>query len=424
MDAGSVVRRRTVRSSGTVRVCGRDQERRAQAAGGGVARARRDRAPQPAAGADLDVMIDVLRAIGRERRVDAAPNELHDRRRAAPSRPEAPYELVSRMRASINVLGPLLARCGEARVAMPGGDNIGSRKLDMHFRGLQAMGAELEVVHGFIEARCRTCCTARAIVLDFPSVGATENLLHRGRARQGRDGDRERGARARDHATSPRSSTAWARTIVGAGTTTIEIEGVDELTRSTTRSWATASRRGRCSWRAASRAARSSSRASRLEHLEMVVDEARRDGHARLADSRRPLGPLRRAAHARRRGDAAVPRLRHRLHADGGRAARGRRGHGDRHRERVRQPVRVRRRARTAWAPTSAPRAATRSCGASPGCRARPVRASTCGPAPRSSLAGLAADGETVVLDGTTSTAGYPDLAGQLRALGADVQRV
>ena len=67
--------------------------------------------------------------------------------------PEAPYELVSRMRASVNVLGPLIARQGRARVAMPGGDNIGSRKLDLHMRGLQAMGAELEVVHGFIEAR-------------------------------------------------------------------------------------------------------------------------------------------------------------------------------------------------------------------------------------------------------------------------------
>src|SRR5712692_4570515 len=101
--------------------------------------------------ADLDVMIEVLRAIGAgvewtgvaELTIDATE----------PLRPEAPYELVTRMRASVNVLGPLLARCGEARVAMPGGDNIGSRKLDMHFRGLEAMGVELRVVHGFIEAR-------------------------------------------------------------------------------------------------------------------------------------------------------------------------------------------------------------------------------------------------------------------------------
>ena len=83
-------------------------------------------------------------------------------------RPEAPYELVTRMRASFNVLGPLLARCGEARVALPGGDNIGSRKVDMHLRGLEAMGAEIDVVHGFVEARATrsraraSCSSSRA----------------------------------------------------------------------------------------------------------------------------------------------------------------------------------------------------------------------------------------------------------------------
>src|SRR6266496_3473840 len=91
---------------------------------------------------DLDAMLDVMRAIGagaewtgeNELTIDAS----------GPLTPEAPYELVTRMRASINVLGPLLARCREARVAMPGGDNIGSRKLDMHFRGLEIMGDRIE----------------------------------------------------------------------------------------------------------------------------------------------------------------------------------------------------------------------------------------------------------------------------------------
>src|SRR5205807_6163919 len=89
---------------------------------------------------------------------------------------EAPYDLVRQMRASIVVLGPLLARRGHARVAMPGGCNIGSRKLDMHFTALEAMGAELDVVNGFIEARCNALCGAR-IVFEFPSVGATETVL-------------------------------------------------------------------------------------------------------------------------------------------------------------------------------------------------------------------------------------------------------
>src|SRR4029078_6872100 len=90
--------------------------------------------------------------------------------------PEAPYELVSRMRASFNVLGPLLARCGEARVALPGGDNIGSRKVDMHLRGLESMGAEVSVDHGFVNARADMLHGAR-MLLEFPSVGATENLM-------------------------------------------------------------------------------------------------------------------------------------------------------------------------------------------------------------------------------------------------------
>ena len=91
---------------------------------------------------DLDVMIDVLRGMGagvewtgpHEVQVDAT----------GPLRPETPYELVTLMRASVNVLGPLVGRFGEARVAMPGGDNIGSRPLDMHFRGLTAMGVEIQ----------------------------------------------------------------------------------------------------------------------------------------------------------------------------------------------------------------------------------------------------------------------------------------
>src|ERR671925_2422702 len=89
---------------------------------------------------------------------------------------EAPYELVRQMRASIIVLGPLLARTGEARVAMPGGDNIGSRPIDLHLDGLRRMGAEIDSEHGFLVARSRGL-VGSSITLDYPSVGATENLL-------------------------------------------------------------------------------------------------------------------------------------------------------------------------------------------------------------------------------------------------------
>ena len=89
----------------------------------------------------------------------------------------APYDLVRRLRASISVLGPLVARCGRARVALPGGDNIGSRGLDMHITGLTELGAQVRIEHGFVVAEVPGRLTGANLWLDFPSVGATENLL-------------------------------------------------------------------------------------------------------------------------------------------------------------------------------------------------------------------------------------------------------
>jgi UDP-N-acetylglucosamine 1-carboxyvinyltransferase len=90
---------------------------------------------------------------------------------------EAPYDLVRRLRASISVLGPLVARCGRARVALPGGDNIGSRGLDMHLAGLTELGADVRIEHGFVVAEVPDRLRGASLWLDFPSVGATENLL-------------------------------------------------------------------------------------------------------------------------------------------------------------------------------------------------------------------------------------------------------
>ena len=90
---------------------------------------------------------------------------------------QADYDLVRRIRASICVLGPLLARCGRAEVAMPGGDAIGSRPLDFHIAGLTKLGAELDSEHGYIVARAPQGLTGATVWLDFPSVGATENVL-------------------------------------------------------------------------------------------------------------------------------------------------------------------------------------------------------------------------------------------------------
>jgi UDP-N-acetylglucosamine 1-carboxyvinyltransferase len=175
--------------------------------------------------ADLDVMVELLGAIGApvertgvdELRIDAS-NELI---------PEAPYEHVRRMRASINVLGPLLARHGRARVAMPGGDNIGSRKLDMHFRALEAMGAELDVRHGFIEARCNALASAR-VVLEFPSVGATETVLTAAVLAKG-ESVIENAAREPEIVDLCAFLTKMGASIHGAGTSTVHVEGVEAL---------------------------------------------------------------------------------------------------------------------------------------------------------------------------------------------------
>lgn len=138
---------------------------------------------------------------------------------------ETPYELVSRMRASILVLGPLLARFGEAHVAMPGGCNIGSRKIDLHLRGLERMGATFHQEHGVLHAKA-TRLHGAVINLDYPSVGATENVMMAGVAARGTTVI-ENAAREPELADLAAFLTAMGARIHGIGTPTIEIEGVD-----------------------------------------------------------------------------------------------------------------------------------------------------------------------------------------------------
>jgi UDP-N-acetylglucosamine 1-carboxyvinyltransferase len=175
---------------------------------------------------DCDVMVEVMQAIGA--RVEWTGPDTLRVDTSGTLTPEAPYDLVSRMRASINVLGPLLGRCGEARVALPGGDAIGSRRLDMHLRGLEAMGVEAQVVHGFIEARAHALKGAR-IVLEFPSVGATENLLTAAVRAKGTTVI-ENAAREPEITALTAYLTRMGAQIVGGGTSTITVEGVGELT--------------------------------------------------------------------------------------------------------------------------------------------------------------------------------------------------
>ena len=138
---------------------------------------------------------------------------------------ETPYELVRRMRASIVVLGPLLTRRGRARVAMPGGCNIGSRQIDLHLKGLERMGAEFSYEHGYLDAST-SGLHGEVVWLDFPSVGATENLLM---AAVGASGTTviENAAREPEIQDLAAMLVQMGAKVEGAGTTTIEIHGVD-----------------------------------------------------------------------------------------------------------------------------------------------------------------------------------------------------
>jgi UDP-N-acetylglucosamine 1-carboxyvinyltransferase len=139
---------------------------------------------------------------------------------------EAPYELVRQMRASIVVLGPLLARAGHARVAMPGGDNIGSRPIDLHINGLIKMGAEIRSEHGFLEAETPTGLQGASITLEYPSVGATENLMMAAVAARGTTVI-DNAAREPEIADIASFLIEMGARISGAGSNTLEIEGVD-----------------------------------------------------------------------------------------------------------------------------------------------------------------------------------------------------
>jgi len=141
--------------------------------------------------------------------------------------PTAPYELVKTMRASVLVLGPLLARCGRARVSLPGGCAIGSRPVDQHLKGLQAMGATIEVEHGYMEARAERLRGAR-IVMDMVTVTGTENLMLAATLAEGTTLI-ENAAREPEVVDLARCLVAMGAKIEGAGGDVIRIDGVRSL---------------------------------------------------------------------------------------------------------------------------------------------------------------------------------------------------
>jgi UDP-N-acetylglucosamine 1-carboxyvinyltransferase len=141
---------------------------------------------------------------------------------------EAPFEYVRKMRASVLVMGPLLARYGRARVALPGGCAIGSRPIDQHLKGFEAMGASVKVGNGFIEAEVNGKLRGAKIYLDFPSVGATENIMMAAVLAEGTTVI-ENCAKEPEIVDLANFLNAMGAKVRGAGTGTIRIEGVTKL---------------------------------------------------------------------------------------------------------------------------------------------------------------------------------------------------
>ncbi|HEY5877236.1 MAG TPA: UDP-N-acetylglucosamine 1-carboxyvinyltransferase [Ilumatobacteraceae bacterium] len=176
---------------------------------------------------DVPTMCELIDALGVHREpVDpvAEPGVLRLRNDGAVT-PVAPYELAEKIRASVNVLGPLLGRFGYAKLSLPGGDDFGSRPIDMHLRGLEAMGATFELTHGYVEARADVLLGAD-ITLPYPSVGATENILMAAVVAKG-ETVIDNAAREPEIGDLCALLGEMGAQITGVGTSTLRIEGVD-----------------------------------------------------------------------------------------------------------------------------------------------------------------------------------------------------
>ena len=175
--------------------------------------------------ADVDIMADLLTRLGCTVKHEGSVVTIDVP--AAPSH-RADYDLVRKMRASINVLGPLVARVGKAEVALPGGDAIGSRGLDFHIKGLESLGAKAHVEHGYVIAKAPNGLTGTSIDLDFPSVGATENLMTAAVLAKGVT-TIDNAAREPDLVDLGEFLIGMGAQIEGLGSPTITITGVKEL---------------------------------------------------------------------------------------------------------------------------------------------------------------------------------------------------
>ncbi|MDQ1708874.1 MAG: UDP-N-acetylglucosamine 1-carboxyvinyltransferase [Frankiaceae bacterium] len=367
---------------------------------------------------DVPIMADILKDLGADVTGHAPSIQIHV---PAELRHEASYEHVRRIRGSICVLGPLLARCGRARVAVPGGDAIGSRALDLHINGLQRLGATFSNEHGYLVATAGKL-TGAPIWLDFPSVGATENILMAAVLAHGTTVI-DNAAREPEIVDLCHMLTQMGAQIGGSGTSTLTVEGVDALRPTTHRTVPDRIVAGTFAIGAVITQGDVTVRNARIEHLEIALDklsqtgatvEALADGF-RVRMDRRPrsvdvvtlpypgfptdLQPLAIALAAVSDGASFITenifegrfmfideliRLGADVRADGHHAV-------------------VRGRERLSAAPV----------------RATDIRAGA-----GLVMAGLVADGVTDVYDGWHIDRGYAGFAEQLQALGAQVERV
>ncbi|HHW47936.1 MAG TPA: UDP-N-acetylglucosamine 1-carboxyvinyltransferase [Clostridiaceae bacterium] len=176
---------------------------------------------------DVKIMCDLVKSLGskveilpEQNRLKISVDDIYNT--------TAPYELVSKMRASFLVMGPLLARTGMAKVSLPGGCAIGSRPVDLHLKGFSLMGAEITQGHGYIEARVNGRLKGNKIYLDFPSVGATENLMMAAVLAEGQT-IIENAATEPEIVDLATFLNAMGADIKGTGTDTIKINGVSSL---------------------------------------------------------------------------------------------------------------------------------------------------------------------------------------------------
>jgi UDP-N-acetylglucosamine 1-carboxyvinyltransferase len=369
---------------------------------------------------DVGIMADLLTAIGL--RVDRPGVGELRLTNTGDLVPVAPYELVERIRASINVLGPLLTRCGRVRLSMPGGDDFGARPIDMHVAGLEAMGATFKFGHGELEATADRLHGAD-ITFDFPSVGATENLVT---AAVFADGVTtiDNAAREPEIVDLCRFLAAMGAEIEGIGTSTLRVTGVDRGSLRPVAHHTVPDRIQAATYLASVAVAGGDLRVTgaRAEHMEMVLTRFRDMGLAITAD---PAGLSVHAPDRLRSTDVATlpypgiatdykPLIITMLAIADGVAIVTENLYPGRFRyveelQRLGADIR-----------TDGHHAVVRGV---PRLSGAPVRAHDIRAGAAMVVAGLAAEGPTTITGVHHVDRGYDDLVGRLRAVGADIER-